>query len=65
MSKMKIIGIILLCLQAFAIFGGIVNGSIIGMFTSGFMGIFELIGFCLPAIIGLILIVKANKKAKK
>lgn len=56
---MKIAGIVLLCLQAVALLGAIANGSLIDM------GFFEFIGFCLPAIIGIILLLKANKKAKQ
>lgn len=59
---MKIAGIVLLCLQGVALLGSIASGSLLGMFTSGVMGLVELIGFCLPAIIGVILLVKAKKK---
>ena len=56
---MKKAGIILLCLQALAVFGGIVNGSLMSM------GIVELVGFCIPSVIGIILLVKAKKKSKQ
>ena len=59
---MKKVGIVLLCLQGIALLGGIANGSLLGMFTSGVLGFAELIGFCLPGIIGAILLAKANKK---
>lgn len=62
---MKKVGIILICIQAVALLGGIANGSLSNMLSSGFTGLLELIGFCLPAIIGIILIVKANKKSKQ
>lgn len=60
---MKIAGIVLLCLQAVALLGSIANGSLVRMTTSGATGFTQLIGFCLPAIIGVILLVKAKKKA--
>lgn len=62
---MKIVGIVLLCLQGVALLGGIANGSLLGMFTSGVMGFVKLIGFCLPAIIGIILLMKANEKTNQ
>lgn len=62
---MKKAGIILLCLQGAALLGGIANGSLQEMFTSGVMGFAKLIGFCLPAIIGVILLVKAKKKKEQ
>lgn len=61
---MKKAGIILICLQAVAFLGGIANGSLANMFSSGSSGLIQLIGFCLPAIIGIVLIIKANKKSK-
>ena len=64
-SIMKIAGIVLLCLQGVALLGGISNGSISDMFNSGIMGFVELIGYCLPGIIGAILLVKANKKTNQ
>ena len=45
--------------------GSIANGSLLGMFTSGIMGFVQLIGFCLPAIIGVFLLIKAKKKENK
>lgn len=62
---MKIAGIVLLCLQAVALLGGIANGSLVEMFTAGVMGIVQFVGFCLPAIIGVILLLKAKKKSEK
>lgn len=62
---MKIAGIVLLCLQIAAILGGIANGSFADMFSSGAMGIVKLVGFCLPAIIGIILLIKAKKQKQK
>jgi sugar phosphate permease len=60
---MKIAGIVLLCLQGAALLGGIVNGSLSTMFTSGTRGFGQLIGFFLPAIIGIILLMKAKKNS--
>lgn len=57
---MKVAGIVLLCLQGVALLGGIASGSLQGMFTSGVMGFAQLIGFCLPAILGIILLAKAK-----
>lgn len=62
---MKIAGIVLLCLQGVALLGGIANGSLVAMFTSGVMGFVKLIGFCLPAMIGTILLMKAKKKTEQ
>jgi len=45
--------------------GGIANGSLVEMFTTGVMGIVQFVGFCLPAIIGVILLLKAKKKSEK
>lgn len=60
---MKIIGIVLLALQVFALFGSIVNGSISSLFDlSSAANLFRLLGYFLPAIIGVILIRKADKK---
>ena len=56
---MKVAGIVLLCLHVVALLGSIVNGNLLGM------GIFELIGFFLPTIIGVILLVKAKKKSNQ
>ena len=62
---MKTAGIILLCLQAVSILGIIANGemgNVTALFGSA-TGIFEIIGFFLPSIIGVFLLIKANKKA--
>ena len=57
---MNKISLVLFILQAIAVLGSIINGN---LFT---MGLFELIGFFLPAIIGVILIYRdKNKKGKK
>lgn len=63
---MKKAGIILLVLQVVAMLGGLVNGNLARMFSfSSATGVFELLGFFLPAIIGVILLIKAKKKAAK
>ena len=59
---MKILGIILLALQVFALFGTIV-GDGLGSLLSGNIG--YLIGYFLPGIIGIILLSKASKKSKQ
>ena len=57
---MKIAGIILLVLQAVAVFGTISSGGAFPMNIAG------LIGYFLPAIIGVFLLIKAGtKKAKE
>ena len=60
---MKTAGIVLLCLQGVALLGGIANGSLQNMLTSGVRGFGNLIGFLLPTIIGVILLMKAKKKS--
>ena len=57
-------GIVLICLQILALIGGISSGNVLVMLVSGPAGFFELLGYCLPGIIGVILICKANKKEK-
>ena len=67
-SKKKIIGIVLLCLQAVSILGIVANGEIANLtsyFTGGVSGIFEMLGFFLPAIIGIVLIVLDHLKKSK
>lgn len=60
---MKKIGIILLVLQGVALLGGVASGSIASTFSvNGAADIFRLLGYFLPAIIGVILINKAGKK---
>ena len=59
---MKKASIVLFILQAAALIGGIANGFFSGILSSGISGIFQLIGFFIPGIIGAILFVKANKK---
>lgn len=56
---MKKVAIVLLVLQALDIFGGIVNGSLAGILTGG---IPIMLGYFLPGIIGVILLVKSNKR---
>lgn len=62
---MKVVGIVLVCLQVIALIGGFASGSVLGMLTSGPAGLFELAGFLLMGIIGVILIYKAKKKEGK
>ena len=67
-SKRKIIGIVLLCLQAISILGIVANGelsNLTGYFTGGLNGIFEMLGFFLPAIIGVILLALDYMKKNK
>jgi hypothetical protein len=59
---MKTIGIILIILQIVGLFGSVVNGSISTLFLRG---IPYLLGYFLPAIIGIILLTKASKKNKE
>lgn len=61
----KKVGIVLVCLQILMLIGGISSGTVLVMLVSGPAGFFELIGYCLPGIIGAILIYKANKKEKE
>ena len=60
---MRIIGIILLVIQGFALFGSIVGGNLGNDISFG--SIYEIgqtIGFLLPGIIGIILIRKAKRR---
>ncbi len=61
----KKVGIVLVCLQLLMLIGGISSGTVLVMLVSGPAGLFELLGYCLPGIIGVILIYKANKKEKE
>lgn len=61
----KKVGIVLVCLQLLMLIGGISSGTVLVMLVSGPAGFFELLGYCLPGIIGIILISKANKKEKE
>lgn len=61
----KKVGIVLVCLQLLMFIGGISSGTVLVMLASGPAGFFELLGYCLPGIIGIILISKANKKEKE
>ena len=56
---MNKVSIVLFIIQAIAVFGSIVNGNLFSM------GLFQLIGFFLPLIIGVVLIVRDNKKKGK
>lgn len=60
---MKIVGIILLVLEAVSIIGGIANGSLPEMI--GNAEIIQLIGFLSPGIIGAILLAISAKRKKK
>ena len=60
---MKKAGIILIVLQVVALFGGFVGGSI--SMPSDFYGVGEFLGFCLPGIIGIVLLIKSKKKEKQ
>ena len=63
---MKKIGIVLLCLQVLSLLGGIANGSILGMLAlGGTRGIGNLIGFFIPGILGVLLIIKSKKNTNK
>lgn len=63
---MKTAGIILLVLQAIGLIGSILNGQFSDMFTAfNLFSFAELLGFCLPGIIGAILLVIGLKKGKK
>lgn len=63
---MKKTGIALIILQILGLLGSIIsNGSPIPLPDSGtFLYVTELIGYFLPAIIGIILIIRANSKKK-
>ena len=63
---MKIAGIVLLILQAIGIAGSIINGQIADLFSNfSIYALAENIGFFLPCIIGIILLVISAKKSKK
>ena len=67
-SRKTIIGIVLLCLQAVAVLGIVASGelsNLTGYFAGGLSGIFEIIGFFLPSIIGAALLVMDHMKKKK
>lgn len=68
---MRIAGIVLLVLQGLGIMGGFagealrnepIGSGIMSMLLGGANGIAQLIGYFLPTIIGVILLVKANKR---
>ncbi len=62
LSKSKKIGIILLVLQVLGIVAGIPSGTTLNVFAGGNYG--TLVGFCLPGIIGLVLLIVKDKKAQ-
>ena len=60
---MKTIGIILLVLQVLGLLGSMASGEFFDLFViTGGYDAGRLVGYFLPAIIGVILISKANKK---
>ncbi|MDO5399474.1 MAG: hypothetical protein Q4F17_00650 [Eubacteriales bacterium] len=59
---MKVFGIILIVLQVVAVTQGVPG---LGEGNIGLAGLAETLGFFLPGIIGVILIVRANSKKKK
>lgn len=63
-STKKKVGMVLVCLQILMLIGGISSGKVLVMLLSGPAGFFELLGYCLIGIIGVILIYKENKKKK-
>lgn len=60
---MKVVAIILFVLQAIGLFGSISSGEISFMLAYG--GLAYWIGYFLPAIIGVILLVIHNKRKNK
>ena len=64
---MKIAAIILFVFQACALMGSIVDNSIVELFNiePNILGIAELFGYFLPAIIGAILLAISQKKKDK
>lgn len=61
-STKKKVGMVLVCLQILMLIGGISSGTVVGMLLSGPAGLFELLGYCVVGIVGVILIYKENKK---
>lgn len=63
-TEMKKAGIVLIVLEILGIFMGLLRGTIIEELStgSGISNIIFLIGYLLPGIIGIILVMKANKK---
>ena len=60
---MKTIGIILIILQVIGLFGSLVNGSLIEMLhITNAVDISELVGYFLPALLGIFLYTKGRKK---
>ena len=59
---MKVAGVILLVLQAISLLGSVANGDIGALFNFGRVReIGRLLGFFLPSIIGVVLLMKASK----
>ena len=63
---MKIIAYILFVLQGLSSAGSLSNGAlfgiIYGVFTEGYYGLSQMVGYFLPAIIGTILLVLQKRK---
>ena len=59
MSKKKKIGVVLIVLQMLGFIGQLSNNVV------PFDNIFSLIGFCIPGIIGIYLIINDNDKSDK
>mgnify|MGYP004461787577 FL=1 len=57
---MKKVGIVLIVLEVIALAGSVYTGNTVWMQGGSYA-----LGYFLPAIIGIILIIKANSKAKK
>ena len=60
-AKKRKIAKVLFVLQAIAILGGISSGALLIMVAGGPAGWFSLLGYFLPAIIGVILMKQADK----
>lgn len=59
---MRKVAIALFVIQIVALFGGMASGNLAAVFSGG---VFKLLGYFLPCIIGMILYVKSNKKEKR
>lgn len=62
---MKKVGIVLVCLEILALIVGFANGTVMEMVSTAPAGLFELLGYLLPGIIGLILIQRAKNKEQE
>ena len=60
-AKKRKIAKVLFVLQAIAIFGGLSNGSLLVMVAGGPAGWCALLGYFVPAIVGVILMKQADK----